>query len=88
VADRFFGVQRDYRGLLVCNSCWDNRHWHRTHGSKAITIVDCEGGACECPCRGVLADITRRNRDPEPDHSQQLVLLDIDNLTVEHRDDN
>lgn len=86
----YFGMRRDYKGLLICNSCWDNRHWHTSKGPHAARIIDCEGGLCECPCRGLLAEIISRNKSPEPDYSQQLVLVNVEQQpeTQRHQDDN
>lgn len=52
--------RRDYKGLALCEACWNGSHCHRSVGGKGnLTnkiIVDCLGGACECPCRELLAE--------------------------------
>lgn len=70
----------DYRGLKLCDPCWNNHHWHKEiisgkDGSKKKgnrIIQDCLGPPCECPCIQL-----RKERHPKVkvDHS---LNMDID----------
>ena len=41
----------DYRGLRLCEGCWDGLHF--TTRLKGPKICLCALGDCQCPCRNM-----------------------------------
>lgn len=71
---------KDYRGLALCDPCWNSHHWHKEiitakDGSEkkgTKTIQDCLGPPCECPCIQLRKE---RHLRVKPDATLQM---DID----------
>lgn len=82
------GEFHDYRGLRLCDSCWNGTHFHRAVGRtgklQSKVVVDCTGGDCECPCRELLAErkakivqvSQRREVEPKSADSQLDLFAD------------
>jgi hypothetical protein len=55
-------VGKDYRGLRLCEACWNGVHWTKQKmrgddGKFHRTAVNhCERGTCQCPCPQLPAD--------------------------------
>lgn len=53
-------LHRDYKGLLLCELCWDGAHFGHKLNSKgertSTKFSRCLQGGCECPCREILAE--------------------------------
>lgn len=46
---KFVGeVKQDYRGLCLCEPCWNGVHFRK--GERGQRICQCNLGLCDCPC--------------------------------------
>ena len=52
------GVAVDYRGLKLCDSCWNGNHYI-TDEVLHKKVANCIGGECQCPCRELLKPVAR-----------------------------
>lgn len=83
-------LKKDYRGLLLCEPCWNNQHNHKEWGTKRKVIVDCLQNGCQCPCVELLHE---KHPKVKPDYSAQT-SFNCDYIQIgevkndQHRDEN
>jgi hypothetical protein len=66
------GVAKDYRGVKLCDSCWNGNHYlydrplalpddpkPKNPSKGAVKKSNCIGGECECPCKALLEPTPR-----------------------------
>jgi hypothetical protein len=54
-------LTKDFRGLKLCEACWNGVHRIRAHNPERW-VIHCKGMGCECPCTQLEASQSDFNR--------------------------